>query len=98
MTPLLGGPTSPTPDGPPSHPRVPADDAGPELVTTGAFDVRQLVTSIPQALRKLTPRAQARNPVMFVVYLGAIVTTVLAVWHPSWFSWTVACNPSTLRG
>ena len=89
-TPLLGGPTSPTPDGPPSHPRVPADDAGPELVTTGAFDVRQLVTSIPQALRKLTPRAQARNPVMFVVYLGAIVTTVLAVWHPSWFSWTVA--------
>lgn len=89
-TPVLGGPTSPTPDGPPPHPRVPADDVVPELVTTGAFDVRQLVTSIPQALRKLTPRAQARNPVMFVVYLGAIVTTVLAVWHPSWFSWTVA--------
>ncbi|MBD1319281.1 potassium-transporting ATPase subunit KdpB [Gordonia hankookensis] len=59
------------------------------LVTTGAFDARQLVASIPQAVRKLTPRAQARNPVMFVVYLGAIVTTALAIWQPSWFSWAV---------
>ncbi|MFW0797260.1 potassium-transporting ATPase subunit KdpB [Gordonia sp. CPCC 205515] len=61
----------------------------PDLVTSGAFDVKQLVTSLPQAARKLNPRAQARNPVMFVVYLGAIVTTVLAVWQPSWFAWAV---------
>ncbi|MGC4961429.1 potassium-transporting ATPase subunit KdpB [Gordonia sp. DT101] len=27
---------------------------------------------------------------MFVVYLGAIVTTALAIWQPSWFSWSVA--------
>ncbi len=60
------------------------------LVTTGAFDVRALITSLPQAIRKLTPRAQARNPVMFVVYLGAVVTTVLAIWQPSWFAWAVA--------
>ncbi|WAC57002.1 potassium-transporting ATPase subunit KdpB [Gordonia sp. SL306] len=58
-------------------------------MTTGAFDARQLIASIPQAVRKLTPRAQARNPVMFVVYLGAIVTTALAIWQPSWFSWAV---------
>lgn len=61
----------------------------PELVSGGAFDARTLITSIPQAVRKLTPRAQARNPVMFVVYLGAIVTTVLAVWRPSWFAWLI---------
>ncbi|MGV9713181.1 potassium-transporting ATPase subunit KdpB [Gordonia sp. NPDC003424] len=67
----------------------PSDDTT-QLVTTGAFNARQLVTSLPQAVRKLTPRAQARNPVMFVVYLGAIVTTVLAAWQPSWFAWAVA--------
>ena len=52
----------------------------------GAIIRRALVDS----LRKLDPRQMVKNPVMFVVYLGAIVTTVLAVWHPSWFSWTVA--------
>ncbi|MBA4025844.1 MAG: K(+)-transporting ATPase subunit B [Gordonia sp.] len=65
---------------------VRADD---DLAGSGAFDPRQLITSIPQALRKLDPRDQARNPVMFVVYLGAIITTVLAVWQPSWFSFAV---------
>ena len=59
------------------------------LVGKGAFDSRQLVAAVPQALRKLTPREQARNPVMFVVYLGAVVSTVLAVWHPSVFAWVV---------
>jgi K+-transporting ATPase ATPase B chain len=29
------------------------------------------------ALRKLTPRRQVRNPVMFVVYVGSILTTLL---------------------
>ena len=29
------------------------------------------------ALRKLSPRAQVRNPVMFVVYVGSILTTLL---------------------
>ncbi|MGY8526802.1 potassium-transporting ATPase subunit KdpB [Paracidovorax citrulli] len=29
------------------------------------------------ALRKLSPRAQLRNPVMFVVYAGSILTTIL---------------------
>ncbi|WP_420871213.1 potassium-transporting ATPase subunit KdpB [Gordonia amicalis] len=62
----------------------------PELVSRGAFDLRSLVTSMPLALRKLNPRDQARNPVMFVVFLGAAVTTVLAILRPSWFSWTVA--------
>ncbi|PYE17479.1 K+-transporting ATPase ATPase B chain [Williamsia limnetica] len=60
-----------------------------DLAGSGAFDPRQLITSVPQALRKLNPRDQARNPVMFVVYLGAIITTVLAVWQPSWFSFAV---------
>nr|WP_064569957.1 potassium-transporting ATPase subunit KdpB [Gordonia sp. LAM0048] len=67
-----------------------SDEPASPLVSRGAFDIRSLVTSMPLALRKLAPRAQARNPVMFVVFLGAVVTTVLAALHPSWFSWTVA--------
>ncbi|MEG0372866.1 MAG: potassium-transporting ATPase subunit KdpB [Enterococcus sp.] len=45
-----------------------------------------------QAFRKLDPRQQIRNPVMFVVYLGAIVTTILCFYQtgvPLWFSLSV---------
>ena len=38
---------------------------------------RQLQTALIDSLRKLHPKAQVRNPVMFVVYVGSIVTTVL---------------------
>jgi len=45
------------------------------------------------AFRKLDPRRMARNPVMFVVEIGAAITTV--VWivgseDPGWFTLTVA--------
>ena len=60
-----------------------------ELVRSGAFDARQLVSSLPQALRKLNPRDQARNPVMFVVFVGSVLSTVLAIWRPSVFAWLV---------
>jgi K+-transporting ATPase ATPase B chain len=68
----------------PTHDTDPAPST--DLVASGAFDVRSLITAIPQALRKLNPRDQVRNPVMFVVYVGAIATTVLAAWQPSWFA------------
>ncbi|HEX8606444.1 MAG TPA: potassium-transporting ATPase subunit KdpB, partial [Pseudoduganella sp.] len=43
------------------------------------FD-RQLVgPALLDAFRKLHPRVQLRSPVMFVVYIGSIVTTLLAV-------------------
>jgi len=41
------------------------------------FDRRLVGPALLDSLRKLDPRAQWRNPVMFVVYAGAIVTTVL---------------------
>ncbi|GAB3606293.1 potassium-transporting ATPase subunit KdpB [Conyzicola nivalis] len=40
---------------------------------------RQLVEALPGALRKLDPRTMLRNPVMFIVEVGAAFTTVLAV-------------------
>ncbi|RMB77744.1 K(+)-transporting ATPase subunit B [Rhodococcus sp. SBT000017] len=48
-----------------------------------------LATALPGAFRKLDPRHLARNPVMFVVFLGSIVTTVLSIANPSVFAWFV---------
>ncbi|MCF6388098.1 potassium-transporting ATPase subunit KdpB [Mycobacterium sp. MBM] len=45
--------------------------------------------SLPEAVRKLDPRTMWRNPVMFIVEIGAVWSTVLAVTDPSWFSWLI---------
>jgi potassium-transporting ATPase ATP-binding subunit len=37
------------------------------------------------AVRKLDPRTQLRNPVMFVVYLGSLLTTALSFAQPGGF-------------
>jgi len=58
------------------------EPAGPARKTSSAFGPRQLVASIPGALRKLDPRMMWRNPVMFVVEIGAALTTVLAIAQP----------------
>ncbi|HEY6923797.1 MAG TPA: HAD-IC family P-type ATPase, partial [Steroidobacteraceae bacterium] len=61
------------------------------------FD-RQLVgPALIDSVRKLDPRIQWRNPVMFVVYIGSILTTALCAQAfaghgeaPSWFILNVA--------
>ncbi|TQR98499.1 potassium-transporting ATPase subunit B, partial [Microbispora bryophytorum] len=55
----------------------------------GLLDPRQLVRSLPHALRKLNPVTLWRNPVMFVVEVGAAFTTVLAIADPSLFAWAI---------
>jgi len=45
------------------------------------------------ALRKLDPRLQVRNPVMFVVEIGAAIATVIWIagsGEPGWFTFTIA--------
>ena len=42
----------------------------------------QLVRALPGALRKLDPRLMVRNPVMFIVEVGAALTTVIAIAEP----------------
>ena len=41
--------------------------------------------ALVDAFRKLDPRTQLRNPVMFVVYLGSLFTTALSVAQPNGF-------------
>jgi K+-transporting ATPase ATPase B chain len=61
----------------------------------------QLTPALRESVRKLDPRVQIRNPVMFVVEIGALITSV--AWliqlfggkplgggdEPSWFTFTV---------
>ncbi|MEW1638942.1 potassium-transporting ATPase subunit KdpB [Streptomyces sp. NPDC093801] len=56
----------------------------------GLFDPRQLLKSFPDAVKKLDPRVMIKSPVMFVVLVGSVVTTVLAVMDPTdWFGWAI---------
>ena len=48
----------------------------------GGFGPTQLVRALPGALRKLDPREMWHNPVMFIVEIGAVLTTVLAIAVP----------------
>lgn len=58
-------------------------------VQGGLLEPRMLWKSLPDAVRKLDPRTLWRNPVMFIVEIGAAWSTVLAVTDPSWFSWLI---------
>src|SRR6188472_505921 len=55
----------------------------------GLLDPKLLWQSLPDALRKLDPRTLWRNPIMFIVEIGSVYTTVLAALHPSAFAWTL---------
>ncbi|WP_458247289.1 potassium-transporting ATPase subunit KdpB [Streptomyces sp. MAI_2237] len=60
-------------------------------VGAGLFDPRQLVRSLPDALRKLDPRVMVKSPVMFVVWIGSVLTTVFSFTNPGdWFGWAIS--------
>jgi K+-transporting ATPase ATPase B chain len=70
--------------------------------TRSLFDWEILRPAIVESLRKLDPRVQVRNPVMFVVEIGAVITAVawliqlfggesLGGGHePAWFTFTIS--------
>jgi len=53
------------------------------------FDREILSQAIVDSFKKFDPRIQIRNPVMFVVLIGTIVTLLEAISHPSFFSWSI---------
>ncbi|WP_104778047.1 MULTISPECIES: potassium-transporting ATPase subunit KdpB [Streptomyces] len=74
------------------HPDTPAAPTAPGgRAGSGLFDPAQLVTSLPEALRKLDPRVMVTSPVMFVVWIGSVLTTVFSFEDPGdWFGWTIS--------
>ena len=54
----------------------------PARVAGGAFSWSQVKAATPGALGKLDPRQQWHNPVMFVVWVGAVLTTAIAIAEP----------------
>ena len=71
-------------------PTEPAEQSRtPHRVSGGLLDPKLVLSSLPDALRKLDPRVMYRNPVMFVVEVGSVVTTVSAVADPSVFAWSI---------
>ncbi|MFJ8543311.1 potassium-transporting ATPase subunit KdpB [Streptomyces sp. NPDC093586] len=76
---------APHSDLPPRH----KPDAG--RASRGLFDPKQLIKSLPDAIRKFDPRVMAKSPVMFVVLVGSVATTVLALKDPTdWFGWAIS--------
>ena len=55
----------------------------------GLFDREILGRATVDAFRKLDPRVQVKNPVMFVVLIGTVVTLAESVAHPGIFDWSV---------
>ncbi|AKA01471.1 potassium-transporting ATPase subunit B [Streptomyces noursei ZPM] len=68
----------------------PGADRPARRVSGGLLDPRQLVRSLPDALRKLDPRVMVHSPVMFVVEVGATLTVLSALRTPSAFAWVIA--------
>jgi K+-transporting ATPase ATPase B chain len=54
----------------------PDDDAG-SKPRSSIFDPAIIRPAVLESFRKLDPRVQARNPVMFIVGIGALWTTIL---------------------
>ena len=61
-----------------THPSPAQAPAAPRTALSAA----QVRAALPGALRKLHPRDQWRNPVMFLVWVGAALTTLLAIAEP----------------
>ncbi|MGV4926148.1 potassium-transporting ATPase subunit KdpB [Streptomyces sp. BHT-5-2] len=73
------------------HSDVPTGHKDEGRVGAGLFEPKQLLKSLPDAFRKLDPRVMVKSPVMFVVLIGSVVTTALAVTDPGdWFGWAIA--------
>src|SRR6185369_1818435 len=74
-------------------PEAPAPAPGrtvePRRVGGGLLDPKILWKSLTDAFKKLDPRVQIKNPVMFVVEVGSVLTLYTAIKSPSVFNWTI---------
>jgi K+-transporting ATPase ATPase B chain len=81
--------TTTTTPGAPAGQRGKSAGAARGGVGGGLLDPKMLWQSLPDAIKKLNPRVQIKNPVMFVVEAGAVLTLYTAIKNPSIFNWTI---------
>jgi K+-transporting ATPase ATPase B chain len=82
--------STPTLNSPAEAPETPkVEPANERRVGGGLLDPKQLLKSFPDAVRKLDPRVMFKNPVMFVVEVGSVLTTLSAIEKPSVFAWVI---------
>ncbi|MFC3995022.1 potassium-transporting ATPase subunit KdpB [Nocardiopsis sediminis] len=72
------------PDGP--GPVPPSAHHDPRPAAAGAFSPKALVAAVPSALRKLDPRLMVKQPVMFTVLVGSLLTTAYCLADPGVFT------------
>src|ERR1700727_591009 len=74
-------------DAPPPPPSSSAPHGVAE--TRGLFDREILKEAIVGSFTKLDPRVQVKNPVMFVVLIGTIITFIESIAHGGIFNWSI---------
>jgi potassium-transporting ATPase ATP-binding subunit len=79
-----GSATLDAPQGPAAQP-----EAHGVVSNRGLFDRKIILPALIESLRKLDPRVQIHNPVMFVVLVGTIVTLIESIAHPGIFDWSI---------
>ncbi len=72
----------------PEHPS-PGTAAHGVAEARGLFDGPILRQALVDSFKKLNPTQQIRNPVMFVVLVGTVITFIEAIAHPSTFTWSI---------
>ncbi len=71
------------------QPPQPGTEAHGVAEARGLFDGEILRQALVDAFKKFNPAVQIRNPVMFVVLVGSIITLIEAIAHPSTFTWSI---------
>jgi potassium-transporting ATPase ATP-binding subunit len=68
---------------------TPATQAHGVAEARSLFDREILRQALTDSVAKLDPRVQFRNPVMFVVLVGSVITLIEAIAHPGKFTWSI---------
>jgi K+-transporting ATPase ATPase B chain len=73
----------------PSHVASPTAQPHGVAEKRSLFDRQIMGRALIDAFKKLDPRVQVKNPVMFVVLVGTVVTLTESIAHPTLFDWSI---------
>ena len=73
----------------PIHAEPPSDLPHGVAGSRSLFDREIMRGAFVDAFKKLDPRVQVKNPVMFVVLVGTAITFLESIAHPSVFDWSI---------